>query len=162
MPCGGWRIRSSNKIRRRAPEDKEALSAVQPLSCRRNQNDQNAIDLHLPACHNPRIVRRFSASILILAFAALGSGVLLHMHNAAHAAEHAHVADAAGDAHEHAPIDARTCDLHGKLTLPMLPAGFTPVLIALGLFVAFLTQLTPAWNSAFAHVRLDCRGPPVC
>ena len=104
-------------------------------------------------------MRRFAASILILAFAALGSGVLLHVHNTAHAAEHTHVE---GDSHDHAPIDTRTCDLHGKLTLPMLSAGFTPVLIALGLFVAFLTQITPAWDSAFAHVRLDCRGPPAC
>ena len=105
-------------------------------------------------------MRRFGASILILTFAALGTGLLLHVHNAAHVAEHAHVA---GNDHHHAPLDnSRTCDLHGKLTLPMLSAGFTPVLIALGLFVAFLTQLTPAWNSAFAHVRFDCRGPPAC
>ncbi len=103
-------------------------------------------------------MQRFGASILIVAFAALGSGLLLHVHNAAHAAEHAHVE---GDAHEHPPIDTSTCDLHGKLTLPMLSAGFMPALIALGLFIAFLTQLTPAWDSAFAHIRLDCRGPPV-
>ena len=111
-----------------------------------------------------RPVHRLAAGILAFAFAALGSGLLLHVHNAAHAAEHAHDAHHAhhpADAHESTPIDTSTCDLHGKLTLPMLSAGFTPVLIALGLFVAFLTQLTPAWNSAFAHVRLDCRGPPV-
>ena len=107
-------------------------------------------------------MQRLAAGILVLAFAALGSGLLLHVHNAAHAAEHAHHAHHAGEAHESTPLDTGTCDLHGKLTLPVLSAGFTPVLIALGLFVAFLTQLTPAWNSAFAHVRLDCRGPPVC
>jgi hypothetical protein len=105
------------------------------------------------------VVRRVGASILVFAFAALGSGLLLHVHNAAHAAEHARVE---GDVHHHVPVDTRTCDLHGKLTLPMLSAGFSPVLIALGLLVAFLTQLTPAWDSAFAHVRLDCRGPPAC
>ena len=105
-------------------------------------------------------MRRLGATILILAFAALGSGLLLHVHNAAHAAEHAH---AHGDDHHHgAPLDTGTCDLHGKLTLPMLSAGFTPVMIALGLFIAFLTQLTSAWNCLFAHVRLDCRGPPAC
>ena len=108
-------------------------------------------------------MQRLAATILALAFAALGSGSLLHVHNAAHAAEHAHASGGNDAHHDHpAPLDTSTCDLHGKLTLPMLPAGFTPVLIALGLFVAFLTQLTPAWNSAFAHVRLDCRGPPVC
>ena len=117
---------------------------------------RNAIDLHLTFRAQSRVVRRVPAAILILAFAALGSGLLLHVHNAAHAAE-----DAQHD-HEHHPIplDTGTCDLHGKLTLPMLSGGFTPLLVALGLFVAFLTQLTPAWNSAFAHVRLDCRGPP--
>ena len=106
-------------------------------------------------------MRRLAASIFVVAFAALGSGLLLHVHNVAHAAEHAHLAGDGHD-HQHAPLDTSGCDLHGKLTLPMLSAGFTPVLIALGLFVAFLTQLTPAWNAAFAHVRLDCRGPPVC
>jgi hypothetical protein len=113
--------------------------------------------LHLPNCHNLP-VRRLGATFLILAFAALGSGVLLHLHNAAHATEHVNTAG------EHQPYsgDERTCDLHGKLTAPVFSAGFTPVLIALGLFVAFLTQLTPAWVSSFAHVRIDCRGPPVC
>ena len=113
-------------------------------------------------------MRRFGASLLILAFAAIGSGLLLHVHNLAHAAEHAHAVD--GHHHEHGdghhehptPIDTRTCDLHGKLTAPVLAGGYTPVLIALGLFVAFLTQLSPAWVSAFAYRRLDCRGPPVC
>ncbi|MDQ3438981.1 MAG: hypothetical protein M3478_01370 [Planctomycetota bacterium] len=109
-------------------------------------------------------MRRIGANILILAFAALGSGLLLHVHNAAHAAEHAQHGEHVhhGDEHHSIPIDTSSCDLHGKLTLPMLSVGFTPVLIALGLFVAFLTQLTAAWDSAFAHVRLDCRGPPVC
>ena len=114
--------------------------------------------MHLTFRAQSRVVRRVPAAILILAFAALGSGLLLHVHNAAHAAEHAQ------HDHEHHPIplDTDSCDLHGKLTLPMLSGGFTPVLVALGLFVAFLTQLTPAWNSTFAHVRLDCRGPPAC
>ena len=107
----------------------------------------------------PLDVGRSAATVLILAFAALGSGLLLHVHNAAHAAEHALHAD---EHHPASPLDTSTCDLHGKLTLPMLSAGFTPVLVALGLFVAFLTQLTPSWNTAFAHVRLDCRGPPAC
>ncbi len=113
--------------------------------------------MHLSLSAQSRIVRRIGANILILAFAALGSGLLLHVHNAAHAAEHAQHGE-----HHSIPIDTSSCDLHGKLTLPMLSVGFTPVLIALGLFVAFLTQLTAAWDSAFAHVRLDCRGPPVC
>lgn len=104
-------------------------------------------------------MRRLGAGILVLAFAALGSGLLLHVHNAAHAAEQAHLE---GHAHEHPPLDTRGCDLHGKLTLPMLSAGFTPLLIALGLIVAFLTQITPLWDSAFAHFRIDCRGPPGC
>ena len=103
-------------------------------------------------------VRRFGTALLLLAFAVIGSGLLLHVHNCAHAAEHV---NASG---EHHPFNAdeRTCDLHGKLTAPMFSAGFTPLLIALGVFVTFLTQLSPAWVSAFAYRRLDCRGPPVC
>ncbi|MGB7160803.1 MAG: hypothetical protein WBD40_22250 [Tepidisphaeraceae bacterium] len=107
-------------------------------------------------------MKRTGAIILILAFAALGSGSLLHVHNRAHAAEHV-AADHHDADHQHpVPADSRSCDLHGMLTLPVLPGGFTPVLIALGLLVAFLTQLSPTWVSAFTHVRLDCRGPPAC
>jgi hypothetical protein len=113
--------------------------------------------LHLSDCHNPA-VRRFGAILLVLASAAIGSGLLLHVHNLAHAAEHV---DVHGE-HHPVPADSRTCDLHGKLTAPVIATGFTPVLIALGLFIAFLTQLSPAWVCAFAHRRLDCRGPPVC
>jgi len=40
-------------------------------------------------------------------------------------------------------------------------AGWVPLLICLGLFVAFLTQLAPRLVPQRALVRIDCRGPPL-
>ncbi len=102
-------------------------------------------------------MQRLAAFVLCIVFTALGSGLLLHVHNEAHAAE-----DAAGSSPDAAHHDSSNCDLHGALNLPVLSGGFIPVLIALGLFVAFISQLTPTWVSAFAFRRLDCRGPPAC
>ena len=42
-----------------------------------------------------------------------------------------------------------------------LSVGWVPLLICLGLFVAFLTLLTPQLASQRVAIRIDCRGPPV-
>jgi hypothetical protein len=43
---------------------------------------------------------------------------------------------------------------------PMLDTGVTPVLVCLGLFVAFLTMLSSQPATQRVITRLDCRGPP--
>ncbi len=92
-------------------------------------------------------MRRAATITLIVLFALLGSGAMLHVHNDDVAAQ--------GDHH-----DEQHCLVHALLGGPMLAEGVTPLLICLGLFVAFLTIL--AWQPAIHHVltRLDCRGPP--
>jgi hypothetical protein len=92
-------------------------------------------------------MRRAAAILLIVLFALLGSGAMLHVHNDDVAAQ--------GDHH-----DAQHCLVHAVLGGPMLAEGVTPLLVCLGLFVAFLTMLAsqPALHLVLA--RLDCRGPP--
>src|SRR5687768_15998863 len=92
-------------------------------------------------------MRRFSAILLLLSVAALGSGALRYVHERAHAAAdaHYHCDDGAGSEHDgpvHAPLhDESNCFLHAMLKLPMLGAGHVPVLVFVGLFIAFLTSM---------------------
>jgi hypothetical protein len=85
---------------------------------------------------------------LIVLFALLGSGTMLHVHN--------EDVDAAHTDHH----DREHCLVHALLAAPVLADGVTPLLVCLGLFVAFLTMLAsqPAIQRFFT--RLDCRGPP--
>ena len=121
-------------------------------------------------------LRRFSSILLILAVAAVGSGVLRFAHEFAYAGAHAHAhahADAGtaehdhaeGHAPAHAPVHAPVhnpadCFTHAQLNLPMLQAGYVPLLVCLGLFVAFLTAMPVAVRSRRPVLRLACRGPP--
>jgi hypothetical protein len=96
-------------------------------------------------------MRRAATILLIVLFAALGSGAMLHVHNE----DAGHHDDA-----QHQHHDERNCLVHALLGGPMLLDGVTPLLVCLGLFVAFLTLLAsqPAPQKVLA--RLDCRGPP--
>jgi hypothetical protein len=92
-------------------------------------------------------MRRAAAILLIVLFALLGSGAMLHVHND----------DAAAHPDQH---DEAHCLVHALLGAPVLADGVTPLLVCLGLFVAFLTMLAsqPALHPVLT--RLDCRGPP--
>jgi hypothetical protein len=93
-------------------------------------------------------MRRAAAITLIVLFALLGSGAMLHVHN--------EDIDAADAGHH----DEQHCLVHALLAGPMLADGVTPLLICLGLFVAFLTMLAPQPALHLVLTRLDCRGPP--
>src|SRR5215210_6031086 len=103
-----------------------------------------------------------------MSFTLLGSGALEHVHNRDHAAR-----DAAGVTHAHpgqhagrpdpAPAsghDESNCDVHAQLKAPLLAGGWVPVLVCLGLFLAFLTLLSPRLTPQRVPLRTDCRGPP--
>jgi hypothetical protein len=111
-----------------------------------------------------QVVRALTATLLALCFAALSSGALEHLHNAAHAREDAAMPARGGpDSPTPAPPhNDSNCPTHAQLHLPLLAAGWVPLLICLGLFVAFLTLLAPALPAGHAPARLDCRGPPSC
>ena len=110
-------------------------------------------------------MKRFAAILLIGCFVGLGSGALDYVHDLAHANE-----DAQQDAickkmglpilpHRH---DETNCDVHAQLHMPLLAAGWMPILVCLGLFVAFLTPLILPLIPRLLPARIDCRGPPAC
>jgi len=111
-------------------------------------------------------MRRFPAIFLTLVFLMLGTGTLEHLHNLQHACEDAIEAAAAKAAHqpvqEHQEHDENNCAVHAQLHMPTLPVAWVPLLILLGLFVAFLSMLAPRLNPQAQFIRIDCRGPPVC
>jgi hypothetical protein len=111
------------------------------------------------------LVKRLAALALLCGFLLLGTGTAEYLHNLAHAREDAS-ADAAaitaGQPVRHHQHDDSNCDLHRQLHLPILSAGWLPLLVCLGLFIAFLSLITPPPISCRVPVRLDCRGPPAC
>jgi hypothetical protein len=120
-------------------------------------------------------MRRIVSLILAAGFFALGTGGLEYVHNLAHAREDAAAAaivlgrnslgstsDSSDDSSGHpGPLHTdANCVIHAMLHAPLLTGGWVPLLVCLGLFVAFLTQLTPPVPSRRPLVRIDCRGPP--
>ena len=106
-----------------------------------------------------------AAIVLVLCYACLGSGTLEHWHNAEHAAEDARLMSAAkkaGAPLDHVPFHTDfNCPVHARLHLPILGGRCVPLLVCLGLLVAFLTLLRPTPAPQRALARIDCRGPPV-
>jgi hypothetical protein len=102
------------------------------------------------------VQRRAPAILLLVGFLALGSGLLEDLHLRTHLLEHA--AAASDPAQPDQSEDH--CELCVHLHLPALSAGWVPVLVCLGLIVAFLTLLTPALIPQRVAIRLACRGPP--
>ena len=110
-------------------------------------------------------MRRLPAILLLVAFAALGSGLLEGLHLRTHLRERAVAAAALGvvspSAGQSAPEPGDgACELCAHLHLPQVSGGWVPVLVCLGLFVAYLTQLAPRLAPQRVAARLDCRGPP--
>ena len=110
-------------------------------------------------------VRRLPAIVLAFCFLLLGTGTLEYLHNLDHAredAKEAAIAKAAGlPVHEAPEHDETNCPVHAQLHMPTLPVAWVPLLIFIGLFVAFLTMLAPTIALQPAFARIDCRGPPV-
>ena len=110
-------------------------------------------------------VRRIAALLLVSCYLCLGSGALEYWHNAQHAAEDARMAalaSAAGAPLDHLPLHTDfNCAEHARLHLPLISAGWVPILVFLGLFVAFLSTLRLHLVAQRVIWRIDCRGPPV-
>jgi hypothetical protein len=109
-------------------------------------------------------VRRNVAILLLMCFLGLGTGALQYLHELQHAAEDARM-DAAAKAaglpvlpHQH---DESNCEFCAQLHLQFVSIGWVPILICLGLLVAFLSLLDSPLIPRLIPVRIDCRGPPV-
>jgi hypothetical protein len=101
-------------------------------------------------------MRRLVFVIALLAMLAVGSGSAGFLHSL----HHLHDATSSGPADS--KHDESKCVIHAQLRAPMVSGGYVPLLVSVGLFVAFLTLLAQAPAVQSVHVRLDCRGPPVC
>jgi hypothetical protein len=111
-------------------------------------------------------VARFTSIVLAVAFLALGTGMAQHLHNLEHQrldALRAATSDRPGVPAHPGPLpDDNNCATHAKLHQPVSATAWVPLLVFHGLFVAFLTLLTPEPVSQRPALRLDCRGPPAC
>ncbi|MEO6435327.1 MAG: hypothetical protein ABIP55_06145 [Tepidisphaeraceae bacterium] len=110
-------------------------------------------------------MRRIATILLIGTFVALGAGVLEHAHYLQHVHDDAlAAADSSDSSHQEGKDgshgDPADCLLHGLLHAPLLSAGWAPLLVCLGTFVAFLTLLAERPAAVRLLARLDCRGPP--
>lgn len=109
---------------------------------------------------------RLAAVVLLLFFTALGTGLVEHLHNLEHVREDTQLVAAATAAGLPAPQpvqhDESNCDVHAQLHLPLMPVAWVPLLICLGLLVAFLTMIAPRPLAHRLPFSLDCRGPPAC
>jgi hypothetical protein len=108
-------------------------------------------------------VRKLASILLLICFFSIGTGALEYIHNLAHAAEDAREdaqAKAAGIPVEQHHHDESNCEVHAQLHMPLIVSGWVPILVCLGLFVAFLTLLETPLIPRLLPQRIDCRGPP--
>lgn len=108
------------------------------------------------------VVRRCLAILVLAAFCLLGSGALGWVHDLAHAHEDAALAgDQPGEPAAPPHHDQTNCVLHALLRAPIAAAAAVPLLVLAGIFVAFLSLVSPQPAARRLPVRIDCRGPPV-
>ena len=109
-------------------------------------------------------MKRIAAILLILCFTGIGTGALEYWHDLQHDAEDARadaIAKAAGQPvlpHEH---DESNCPVHAQLHMPLITTAWVPLLVCLGLLIAFLSLIEPSYVPTAISARIDCRGPPV-
>jgi hypothetical protein len=108
---------------------------------------QAGFDFPIPSAHRSR-VHRVAAIIAILWVGALGAGAVEYAHNL----EHAH--------HDSDTHDESNCPTHLQLHLGLLLPAWIPLLISLGLLVAFISEVLPPNYICRIPARIDCRGPP--
>lgn len=121
------------------------------------------------------VVRRVLAIFALLAVLGLGSGAFGHLHRLQHEYKDAHGHHHhAGHRHHHdhpqhggqeddgrpEHHDETNCHLHAMLRAPLMSGGWVPLLVGLGVLVAFLTMLPGGIEGRNAPARIDCRGPP--
>ena len=109
-------------------------------------------------------MRRLAGAAVGLWFLALGTGLVGHLHDLQHDRDDAALIAMARASGAPMPVipkhDESNCLVHALLHLPMITAAWVPLLVLVGLFIAFLTMLRPAPVMARLPVRIDCRGPP--
>jgi len=112
------------------------------------------------ANYSSDVARRVCTIFLLAGFLMLGTGLLDAVHQHVHLLEHARAGavDSGGGLIGSTESD---CALCVQLHLPAISAGWVPLLVCLGLFVAFLTLVAPPLVPQRVLAQISCRGPPV-
>jgi hypothetical protein len=110
------------------------------------------------------MLKRVAPILLVIAFVALGSGMMAYLHNLQHAAEDARedaVARASDKPVEQHHHDESNCEVHAQLILAFFFDGWAMLFAFLNLLVAVLvlTQIEQIRQATL--LRVSCRGPPL-
>ena len=110
-------------------------------------------------------VKRFIIPMMVACLLALATGTVEYVHNLQHDREdraEAAAAHAAGLPENDQPRhhDDSNCAFHRQLHVPIAFTPMIPLLILLGILVAFLSLLSPPLVAQRVPGRLTCRGPP--
>ena len=107
------------------------------------------------------VPRRLTPLLLILAFAALGSGLLEQLHRRAHAAQvtrHQDPGQAPADQDDHSES---TCAQCLALHLPTIISRLAGLLICIGFIGICGIHFPDVPALPHVHSPIDCRGPPL-
>ena len=110
-------------------------------------------------------MNRATSYLLLFVFLSLGTGGAEYVHNLQHAAEDARedaIAAASGHHSEEHHHDESNCAVHAQLHMSFMSIGWVPLLISLGLLIAFLTLIATPLIPRRVPARADCRDPPAC
>jgi hypothetical protein len=106
-------------------------------------------------------VRRFAVLPLLVCFLALGTRAAAFLHDLEHQQRDAVLVNAGVLPPAQQPIhNDSNCRIHAQLHMPMLAAAWVPLLVCVGLFVAFLTLLPARLLPQSRGLAFNCRGPP--
>lgn len=106
-------------------------------------------------------VQRAVGLILLAVFAATGSGLLKYLHLREDAAACIQPLARSSISLPHQDHDENNCPICMTLLLQITVTGYVPLLIFLGLLLAFLSLVTPPPFTRPLPVWIESRGPPV-
>jgi len=107
-------------------------------------------------------MRRIVAIPALIGFLALGTGTMEHLHALDHQREDAALAKERGVPADPPVHNDSNCLFHARLHMPMVSIGWVPLLVCLGVFVAFLRLTALPLVSQRTPTAFNCRGPPAC
>lgn len=105
-------------------------------------------------------MQRAVGIILLAVFAATGSGLLKYLHLREDAASAPHLLPQSSISLPHEDHDESNCPICMTLHMQIVVTGYVPLLICLGLLLAFLSLLTSQPSTRMALIWIECRGPP--
>lgn len=111
--------------------------------------------------HILKAVQRAVGMILLVVFAATGSGLLKYLHLREDTAAATQPLARSSVSLPHEDHDENNCPICMTLHMQIAVTGYVPLLICLGLLLAFLSLITPPPFTRRVPVWIESRGPPV-